>query len=332
MANNRRAREGGSFLVKHWQAAAAGALICAALGLASWFEPEWINLPDSRIAQMIAAVVLAFFVARLGSPAYRGWALWRKRQGLAAKRWTLSRLMSMDWRDFETLTAVAFERQGWSVEQTGLGGADGGVDVVLRRGRVKALGQCKRHANAVGVKVAREILGEMHARGFQEAYVIAAAGFTKDAAAFAETCKKSGNSITLINGEGLIKMLGGLPDDEQLSATRRERAAKAKQAASGSAARAVDSSAPEMALAAANSSNASPARAPAKKPAPRMGGQPPLCPRCQNTMRPARAKQGPNAGQWFWGCKSWPQCQGTRPDDGRILAWASKRNAQKTGD
>ena len=39
----------------------------------------------------------------------------------------------------------------------------------------------------------------------------------------------------------------------------------------------------------------------------------PCCPRCQKPMRLRTAKQGPNAGQQFWGCSGYPNCRGTRP-------------------
>ncbi len=39
----------------------------------------------------------------------------------------------------------------------------------------------------------------------------------------------------------------------------------------------------------------------------------PLCPRCNKPMRRRTARQGPHAGQAFWGCTGYPDCKGTRP-------------------
>jgi four helix bundle suffix protein len=39
----------------------------------------------------------------------------------------------------------------------------------------------------------------------------------------------------------------------------------------------------------------------------------PLCPRCNKPMRQRTARQGPHAGQQFWGCTGYPACKGTRP-------------------
>jgi restriction system protein len=47
------------------------------------------------------------------------------------------------------------------------------------------------------------------------------------------------------------------------------------------------------------------------EPAQNTGG--PLCPRCESPMVLRIARRGANAGQQFWGCSTYPKCQGTRP-------------------
>jgi restriction system protein len=39
----------------------------------------------------------------------------------------------------------------------------------------------------------------------------------------------------------------------------------------------------------------------------------PSCPNCKKEMVRRVAKKGANAGEWFWGCSSYPACRGTRP-------------------
>ncbi len=39
----------------------------------------------------------------------------------------------------------------------------------------------------------------------------------------------------------------------------------------------------------------------------------PLCPRCESPMVLRIASRGANAGERFWGCSTYPKCQGTRP-------------------
>ncbi len=38
----------------------------------------------------------------------------------------------------------------------------------------------------------------------------------------------------------------------------------------------------------------------------------PACPRCSRYMVHRRARRGPHAGQFFWGCSACPSCRGTR--------------------
>ena len=53
-------------------------------------------------------------------------------------------LDGLNWREFEVLVGEAFRLQGYRVMETGGGGADGGVDLVLSRGSEKFLVQCKQ--------------------------------------------------------------------------------------------------------------------------------------------------------------------------------------------
>jgi len=77
-----------------------------------------------------------------------------------------SALDGMSWREFEMLVGEAFRLQGYSVVETGGGGADGGVDLALTKGNEKFLVQCKQwKAYKVGVDVVRELYGVMVARG-----------------------------------------------------------------------------------------------------------------------------------------------------------------------
>jgi four helix bundle suffix protein len=39
----------------------------------------------------------------------------------------------------------------------------------------------------------------------------------------------------------------------------------------------------------------------------------PRCPRCGRPMQRRTARQGPKAGQPFWGCTGYPECRGIRP-------------------
>jgi restriction system protein len=94
-------------------------------------------------------------------------------------------LNNMSWRDFEFLVGEYFRRRQFSVEET-KDGADGGVDLIAKKGREKYLIQCKKwKTSLVGVKVVRELLGAMVGYGATGGIVVTSGEFTKDAIAFA---------------------------------------------------------------------------------------------------------------------------------------------------
>ncbi|WP_319549516.1 restriction endonuclease [Desulfogranum marinum] len=112
-------------------------------------------------------------------------------------------LSDISWQQFEVLIGEHFRREGYLVKETGPG-ADGGVDLVLRKGGGKYLVQCKHwKAYKVGVKPVRELLGVMASSGAAGGYVIASGQFTRDAVKFAEE-----NNIELLGGESLKRILG----------------------------------------------------------------------------------------------------------------------------
>jgi restriction system protein len=183
-------------------------------------------------------------------------------------------LDGMSWQRFELLVGEAFRQQGYRVVETGGGGADGGVDLVLRKGDGTFLVQCKQwRAYKVGVDVVRQLYGVMAARGAAGGFVVSAGRFTADARDFA-----SGRNIELIEGERLHAMLQRAAAGEK-AATAAGRDAKAGQE---------DRSAQPSDTAAV-----------------------PGCPRCGKPMLRRVARQGANAGRAFWGCSAYPACRGT---------------------
>lgn len=196
-------------------------------------------------------------------------------------------LNDMGWPEFELLVGEGFRLQGYSVAETGGGGADGGIDLVLRRGGEKFLVQCKQwRARQVSVEVVRELYGVMAERGAAGGFVVTSGRFTDPATEFAR-----GKNIELIDGpqlHGLIK---------QAQASK---------------------STPTSAPAAAPGRAASPAPAPPAESANERvmamrAALEPTCPVCSKPMVRRTAKRGANAGSAFWGCSGYPSCRGTRP-------------------
>lgn len=130
----------------------------------------------------------------------------RKRAGLidaAATGKPGEALRGMSWRDLELLVGEAFRLQGYTVTETGGGGADGGIDLRLKKGSEVFLVQCKQwRAYKVSVNVVRELFGVMSAEGATGGFVVTTGIFTADAKTFAE-----GRNIDLIDGQSLKTMI-----------------------------------------------------------------------------------------------------------------------------
>jgi restriction system protein len=120
-----------------------------------------------------------------------------------AKSGAADALDSMSWREFELLVGEALRLEGYRVSETGGGGADGGVDLVLRKGSEKFLVQCKQwKAQTVGVNVVRELYGVMAAKGATGGFVITSGRFTEDAKSFA-----NGRNLNLVDGPTLFEWI-----------------------------------------------------------------------------------------------------------------------------
>ena len=130
----------------------------------------------------------------------------RKRQTLVtnvAQTSGAGALDGMSWREFEMLVGEAFRLQGYRVVETGGGGADGGVDLLLTKGAERFLVQCKQwKAYKVGVEIVRELYGVMAARGAAGGFVVTSGSFTTEARAFAD-----GRNVKLIDGPRLFDMI-----------------------------------------------------------------------------------------------------------------------------
>jgi restriction system protein len=130
----------------------------------------------------------------------------RKRQGLladVARDAHGEALRKMSWRDFELLVGEAFRMRGYAVTETGGGGADGGVDLKLKKNGELWLVQCKQwKAYKVPVTIVRELYGVMAAQRATGGFVITCGVFTAEARSFVK-----GHPIELIDGPALKKMI-----------------------------------------------------------------------------------------------------------------------------
>jgi len=153
---------------------------------------------DSTLAPLAWIVLIVCWIAALFS--FLGA---RHRRRLLDTRTTLESLAAGGWRQFELLVGEAFRRQGYSVEETGLGGADGGIDLILRKDGRRTLVQCKQwKRQQVGVSVVREMYGLLAHHHADAVKIVCVGGYTADAARFALN-----KPIELISGGRLLYMI-----------------------------------------------------------------------------------------------------------------------------
>lgn len=113
-----------------------------------------------------------------------------------------SAVNSMSWREFEKLVGEAFRKQGYRVTETA-DGADGGIDLVLRKEGETILVQCKHwKTRKVGVKVVRELYGILIDKGADEVNIVCSGDYTDDAKSFVKN-----KPIHLIDGNQLLSLV-----------------------------------------------------------------------------------------------------------------------------
>lgn len=149
----------------------------------------------------VTTVALCVFIALLVLDLLIGRFLKQRRRIAFEKirKRGISHLKAMSWQDFERFCALHFDALGYQVEMCGLGGADGGMDLLLRKRGKTTLVQCKHWKAKVGVTTVREMFGVMHAHKFDDVIIVALSGFSREASQWI------GNKpIMLMNGEDLI--------------------------------------------------------------------------------------------------------------------------------
>lgn len=113
-------------------------------------------------------------------------------------------LQQMTWDQFEGVLRKFFESKGYQATLTS-NGADGGIDILLRKGQVIEMVQAKHwKTNRVGVAVIREIYGVIQAEGFHRGFIITSGLFTTEAREFAD---KVSGKVILIDGDLLIEII-----------------------------------------------------------------------------------------------------------------------------
>jgi restriction system protein len=186
-------------------------------GIVYIFLPELASVPTKDLgfrmilsaARYVAPYLAAGLVLISLVSAMRAWANSR----MLDNQTGLDSLLGLPWKQFEDLVAEAYRREGYAVEETLGGGADGGVDLILYRGGKTTVVQCKRWTGKpVRVEVVRELYGVMTHQRADAAKLVATTTFTADALNFAR-----GKRIELIDKNALLKLLRGVQHSAKIA-------------------------------------------------------------------------------------------------------------------
>ena len=159
----------------------------------------------SEFAPLVTVGLLALAV-------FSGLRAWSNRRMLE-KQTGIDSIRDLPWKSFEDLLAEAYRRQGYKVEETLGGGADGGVDLVLGRAGALTLVQCKCwKGKPVPVQTVRELYGVLHDRRASAAKLVATTRFTPDAVAFAK-----GKPIELVDQDSLLALIRGVQNSKRMA-------------------------------------------------------------------------------------------------------------------
>jgi restriction system protein len=153
-------------------------------------------------AEAVPYLLLAFAVCGALAAAWGHHRRRSKRRRLWASQRGIDTLRAMTWQEFEQLTGETFRRLGFRIEETGQGGADGGLDLLLTKDGHRYAVQCKHYRAKVGAPVVRDAVGvAVHIRA-RAVYVVGLSGFTKAASDYA-----AGKPVHLIDGRQLLRMI-----------------------------------------------------------------------------------------------------------------------------
>ena len=125
----------------------------------------------------------------------------------------LDSLRNLPWKHFEDVLAEAYRLQGYHVKEMLGSGADGGVDLLLRKDEQVVVVQCKRwKGKPVPVQVVRELYGVMIDRRASAAKVVATTTFTADAVAFAKD-----KPIELVDSNALLRLVRDVQTNSRIT-------------------------------------------------------------------------------------------------------------------
>lgn len=148
-----------------------------------------------QIATMFALVLLL--------PAPLAFFNQYKKKRLLESQKNIDSIRALSWKQLEELVGEAYRRQGFHVIENQTAGADGGIDLRLKKDGATHLVQCKQYRTSkVGVSIVREMFGVLIAEKAASMTIITSGYFTQDAKNFSYD-----KQIDLVDGKQLELMV-----------------------------------------------------------------------------------------------------------------------------
>jgi len=174
----------------------------------------WLVLRKRRAAKQAEVVAEPVSLPTVAAPRSRALILAEiKSARQSSPRFTAELLSSLEWRRFEILVMLYFQKTGHEAKRS-RAGADGGVDIFLSQpgqSKPQACVQCKAwNVYDVGVKPVRELLGVMAADSIPLGYFVTTGVFTNEATMFAH-----GKPLVLMDGRHFLDALNALPEGDR---------------------------------------------------------------------------------------------------------------------
>lgn len=174
-----------------WSAGVVSGVVAFVLiryGVGAWFKAASGSLLGP-LGQQVGPLLAPFaWLMMFGCWIAAGvfWANVRRRRALHDTCSDLDRLAEITWREFEMLVRESFRHQRYEVVETGLGGKDGGIDLILWKNGRRELIQCKQwKRRQVGATTVRETWGLVDHHGADAVHIVSIGELTSEAARFA---------------------------------------------------------------------------------------------------------------------------------------------------
>lgn len=242
---------------------------------------------ENQILSMFAAAVSQtawVFGFVLILPAFVGPIIRARKRRLLDTQQGIGSIRNLSWREFELLVAEVFRRKGYAVIENDGVGADGGIDMKLRKDGGLHLVQCKHWKSyKVNVQVVREMYGVMVAEHALSMTIVTSGVFTQQAQDFARD-----KPIDLIDGATLVLWLKKAQTVG--ASTTGDREYNAIPAPHAAVLRSPKSSANPVVDSGSNNDEMQ-------------------CPKCDSRLVLRTATKGDYAGRKFFGCSSFPGCR-----------------------